>query len=258
MKKVLLLTILVIIVSAFIAKVGRMINSEDLNANYPMHVDTIDNLVVYDITDCRIDLACCHMPDSMDQKVILCAAAAFTGKCLEYFEHSNILGPHVSDGMLYQGYSENKDGIPFDERYSLFVWEGFDNQMKMLKKKIIPLSSESNLAQVVKKGGMAFTQHWVIKDGTIFKPTIQPLDRKEYFRSVCIVGDRVCIIANLEETSYQDYVNKLMTYGVDNALYMDMGSGWNHSFYRDATNKLHILHPKTHSYPTNWLVVYRD
>ena len=49
-------------------------------------------------------------------------------------------------------------------------------------------------------------------------------------------------------------------YGIDadeNALYMDMGAGWNHSFYRDSSNVLHILHPKTHSYPTNWLVVYK-
>ena len=38
-------------------------------------------------------------------------------------------------------------------------------------------------------------------------------------------------------------------------LYLDMGRGWNLSFYRDAEGKLHILHPYAHPYCTNWIVV---
>ncbi len=66
------------------------------------------------------------------------------------------------------------------------------------------------------------------------------------------------VIANKEEMTYREYLDLLLAYGVQNALYMDMGTGWNHSFYRDADNQLHIIHPKTHSYPTNWLVVYHE
>ena len=74
-----------------------------MNSTYPMHVDSTELLTIYDITDCPIDLACGQMPDTTQKNVLLCAAAAFTGKCLNHFEHSNILGPHISGGKLYEG-----------------------------------------------------------------------------------------------------------------------------------------------------------
>ena len=95
-----------------------------MNPTYPMQVDSTELLNIYDITDCPLDLACGQMPDTAQENVLLCAAAAFTGQCLDYFEHSNILGPHISGGVLSEGYIENKDGVPFAERYALFIWKG--------------------------------------------------------------------------------------------------------------------------------------
>ena len=83
------------------------------------------------------------------------------------------------------------------------------------------------------------------------------MDRVEHFRSLCQKGKRFYVMANREEMAYQDYLQALLDAGVEHALYMDMGAGWNHSFYRDAEDKVHILHPKGHSYPTNWIVVMR-
>ena len=262
MKKILYLTLAIILVAAIVSAIGRSFNNSEPmnNPSYPMLVDSTEQLIAYDLTDCRIDLACGQMPDTTNEQVILCAAAAFTGKCLDHFEHTNILGAHISNGVLYEGYTENKDGVPFEQRYALFVWKGYDQQGNMLEKGFYPTSSASNelLTTATAQHGTAFTQHWVIKDGQIFTPYIQPLERQEHFRSLCQKGDRYMVIANREEIPYQDYLNLLLAYGVENALYMDMGSGWNHSFYRDADNQLHILHPKTHAYPTNWIVVYRN
>lgn len=264
MKKTLYRTLAIIAIAAIIAVIGRSFNDKATNdttmntsSTYPMLLDTTANLIAYDITNCRVDLACGQMPDTMQENVILCAAAAFTGQCLDTFQHTNILGQHISNGVLYNGYTENKDGIPFEQRYALFVWNGFDNQGNMLGKGFYSLPNDSLLAQVVEQGGMAFTQHWVIKDTQIFAHTIQPLERVEHFRSICQKGNRFFVIANSEPITYQQYLDSLLVFGVENALYMDMGAGWNHSFYRDATNQLHVLHPKTHSYPTNWLVVYK-
>ena len=260
MKKVLNLTLAIILLAAIVSVIGRSFNtSETMDTNsYPMFVDSTEHLITYDITDCRIDLACGQIPDTTDEQVIFCAAAAFTGKCLDYFEHTNILGQHVSNGVLYDGYTENKDGVPFEQRYALFVWQGWDNEGKMLEKGFYSLPNDELLLQAQQQHGMAFTQHWVIKDGQIFTPCIQPLDRKEPFRSLGPTDHRFMVIANKEELQYQDYLDLLLAYGIDNALYMDMGSGWNHSFYRDANNILHIIHPKTHSYPTNWITVYKN
>ena len=132
MKKILNLTLIIIAAAAVIAAIGRSMNTEEttMDTHYPMLVDTTEHLIAYDITDCRIDLACGQMPDTTQQNVILCAAAAFTGKCMDHFEHNNILGPHISRGVCYDGYTEDKDGIPFAQRYALFVWQGTDNQGK--------------------------------------------------------------------------------------------------------------------------------
>lgn len=260
MKKTLYLTLVIIFVAAIVSWIGRSFNTSETmnNPSYPMLVDSTEQLIAYDITDCRLDLACGQMPDTTNEQVIFCAAAAFTGKCLDYFDHTNILGPHISNGVLYDGYTENKDGIPFEQRYALFVWKGMDNQGNLFGKGFHPLPNGELLSNVQKQHGMAFTQHWVIKDSKIFTPYIQPLDRKEYFRSICQKDNRFFVIANKSEMPYQDYLNLLLEYGVENALYMDMGAGWNHSFYRDADNQLHVLHPKTHTYPTNWIVIYRN
>ena len=263
MKKTLYRTLAAIAVAATIAMIGRSFNSKDtttMNTDhaYPMLVDTTTaNLITYDITNCRVDLVCGHRPDTTQENVILCAAAAFTGKCLDTFEHTNILGQHISNAVLYNGYTEDKDGIPFEQRYALFIWKGIDNQGNILEKGFYSLPNDSLLNQVAEQGGMAFTQHWVIKDRQVFKPLIQPLDRVEHFRSICQKENHFFVIANCEPITYQQYLDALFAFGVENALYMDMGTGWNHSFYRDAANQLHILHPKTHAYPTNWLVVYK-
>ena len=270
MKKTLIRTLACIAGAAIIAALGRTCNNSDdstlrsqqqtpqnMNPTYPMHVDSTELLTIYDITDCPLDLACGQMPDTAQENVLLCAAAAFTGQCLDHFEHSNILGPHISGGILYEGYTENKDSVPFAERYALFVWEGKDMNSKMLPKKICSFPCYEVLQDAVAHGGMAFTQHWVIKNGEIFSPCIQPLGRIEHFRSLCQKGDRFYVMANREEMAYQDYLQALLDAGVEHALYMDMGAGWNHSFYRDEEGKVHIIHPKGHSYPTNWIVVMR-
>lgn len=259
MKKILFLTLTIILLAAIISAIGRTSNRlfMAMNTNYPMVVTTADLLTVYDITDCQLDLACGIMPDTIQENIILCVAAAFTGKCLDSFDHINILGPHISAGVLYDGYQEDKDGIPFQQRYALFAWKGVDSLGNSLEKGFYSLPNDSLLDQVVEQGGMAFTQHWVIKDRQVYTPVIQPLDRVENFRSICQKDNRFFVIANSEPITYQQYLSALLAFGVENALYMDMGTGWNHSFYRDAANQLHILHPKTHSYPTNWLVVYK-
>lgn len=259
MKKTLYSTLAVIFVAALVAALGRTFNSQatTMNTNYPMMVDTTEYLIVYDITNCSIDLACGQMPDTTDNSVIFCAAAAFTGKCLDAFEHTNILGQHISKGVLYDGYTETKDGIPFEERYALFIYKGKDASGNMLEKGFYSIPNDDLLEQASQQGGTAFTQHWVIKDGEVFSPCIQPLERTEHFRSICQKGNRYMVIANKDAMPYREYLDHLLAFGVQNALYMDMGTGWNHSFYRDELDQLHIIHPKTHSYPTNWLVVYK-
>lgn len=200
-----------------------------------------DQLSVYDITDCSMQLACGTMPDTTDQHIALCVAAAFTGKCLDTFAHSNILGTHISEGVRYEGYEQTP------EHYAFFAAWGTE--------KAIFASATPDLLKLVQDaGGMGFTQYWVIRDGKAYVPERQKV-KQEYYRCVAQKGARTYILESKEVVAYSTFLELLMNFGVENALYLDMGSGWNHSFYRDAEGELHILHPYAHPYCTNWIVV---
>ncbi len=207
---------------------------------YKMKVDTTSDLILYDITDCQLDLACGTMPNTNQEDVVLCVAAAFTGKCLDSFAHSNILGPHISSGVLYEGYDE-------EGGYAVFAAWG-DNKV------FFALENNEKLQEVVSAKGMAFTQYWVVKDGKGYNPPRQTI-KQEYYRCIAQKEGKTYVIESKEVVRFDYFVKCLVDIGVENALYLDMGRGWNHSFYRNEKEEVHILHPKTHGYCTNWLVV---
>ena len=74
------------------------------------------------------------------------------------------------------------------------------------------------------------------------------------FFSTCLKDGKVCIADSQEKIPYAQFVKQLEKYGVQEALYMDMGPGWNHSWYRDNHNHVHELFPHTHNFTTNWIV----
>ena len=211
-----------------------------MNLDYNMKVDTTANLIIYDITDCQLDLACGTMPNTEEQDVVLCVAAAFTGKCLDHFAHSNILGPHISKGVLYEGYEE-------EGGYAIFA--SWSNQ-----KSIFELKDRKKLEDIAAANGMAFTQYWVIKNGKGYNPPRQTV-KQEYYRCIAQKAGQTYVIESKEVVKFSFFVECLIEIGIENALYLDMGNGWNHSFYRNVKGEVHILHPKTHGYCTNWLVV---
>ena len=215
-------------------------SSPILDQSYKMKVDTTTDLIMYDITDCQLDLACKTMPNVEQEEVILCVAAAFTGKCLDQFAHNNILGSHISQGVLYEGYEE-------EGGYAIFASWG--NQ-----KCFFELEEQEKLEEVAAAHGMAFTQYWVVKNGEGYNPPRQTV-KQEYYRCIAQKAGRTYVIESKEVVKFDFFVKCLVEIGVENALYMDMGKGWNHSFYRDEAGEAHILHPKTHEYCTNWLVV---
>ena len=215
-------------------------SSPILDQSYKMKVDTTTDLIMYDITDCQLDLACGTMPKIEQEEVVLCVAAAFTGKCLDQFAHSNILGPHISQGVLYEGYEE-------EGGYAIFASWG--NQ-----KCFFELEEQEKLEEVAAAHGMAFTQYWVVKDGEGYNPPRQTV-KQEYYRCIAQKAGRTYVIESKEVVKFDFFVKCLVEIGVENALYMDMGKGWNHSFYRNEKGEVHILHPQTHDFCTNWLVV---
>ena len=218
------------------------------------------SLVIYTPHFRDVDLVCGKMPDyQVDTDILLCCEAAFTGELLEEFSHSNIAGNHMSGGVFYQGYD-------CADNTGEFVSDGRRWTFSLLKRK----SGDEPFAESLMPNGlnatdvnerplkMGFGQTMIIYD---FKTQPRFRDRlpdgRYYFRSLCSLNGELCIVDSKQEIRYAEYVELLEKLGVQFALYLDMGSGWNHSWYRKkAGEDVTVIHPwiEKCKFTTNWIV----
>lgn len=103
---------------------------------------------------------------------------------------------------------------------------------------------------------MGFCQLLIIKDGTARPIGTRMKDSRNIYRALCEKNGKLCIIESKKTMTYSFFVECLKSYKVTHALYLDMGSGWNHAWYRDK-DQIVELHPKTHNYCTNWITFYK-
>ncbi len=212
----------------------------------PVLIDdtTVNGLRVYYPQFSRIDLVCGKMPAKDDTSVIFCAEAAFTHELLDKFSHSNIDGDHVSGGKRYTG-------AVCDDNSGAFAWYN-DTTWEFIHGEYDEL-----LDSVAQAGGMGFGQAIIIYDGE----TIRPLwrDGEHQYRALCEKAGRLCIVDSRNEVEYDDFVAMLEKLALRHALYLDMGAGWNHSWWRDGKGQVIEIHPKAEKsrYCTNWITFYR-
>ena len=209
-----------------------------------VEVVTTDSLNVYYPHYSRIDLVCGQMPSKDEQAVVFCAEAAFTHELLDTFSHSNIDGDHVGGGKRYQGArcSDNSGAFAW--------WPGGGHRF-------VKGDYDSLLDEAAAHGGMAFGQAIIISDGTLEQPLWRG-GTNEY-RALCEKDGRLCIIDSRQAVDYATFVGLLAGYGVTHALYLDMGAGWNHSWWRQDDGRVAEIHPrdKQSAYTTNWITFYQ-
>ena len=109
------------------------------------------------------------------------------------------------------------------------------------------------LKTAANKGGMGFEQNMIIYEGKT-QPSFRKLQSKVHYRALGEYKGNLCIIDTKDVVSYATLINCFEKIGVTHALYIDMGNGWNHSWYRGNDGNVIEIHPKTHSFITNWLV----
>ena len=205
---------------------------------------TVNGLIVYYPQFSRIDLVFGKMPSQQDTDVIFCAEAAFTHEILDDFAHSNIDGDHVGGGKRYTG-AQCKDNS------GAFAWFG-DSTWVFVNGEYSEL-----LDSVAAAGGMGFGQAIIIHDGESIRPLWR--DGVNQYRALCEKDGRLCIVDSRDEVSYERFVALLEEFAPRHALYMDMGAGWNHSWWRDSVGEVHEIHPIADKsrYCTNWITFYR-
>lgn len=209
-------------------------------------IDSTVHLYTFSPKYSSIDLVCGTRPDTLDTNIVFCAPAAFTGKMLDTFYHENIAGNHVSEGKLYMGYV-------CDKNYAGFIYHT-NGQKKILPSALYnaQITSDSTIYA-------AYEQAALIINGSIFTPTLyKNLKKEEIYRALCeLPNGNFIIVMSKEKQSFGDFLQFLIQeIKAKNAIYMDMGNGWNHSWYLGDNNQHHIIFPyaKFTKFQTNWLI----
>lgn len=207
-------------------------------------VENTSAFTAYRLSPSHLDLACGQRPSETDESIVMSVAATWTGKCSDTFSHENIASDHVSGGVFYKGYEEPRNT-------GCFVW--FDKQFEF----VYGAENHSQLLQkAASKKGMGFCQEMMIHEGKRV-PTKRKDDNVNLFRALCKKDSSLYVIDAKEKEPFGTFIGQLLTFGVTEALYLDMGPGWNYSWYRDEKGELHHIHEKKNQYSTNWLVIYK-
>lgn len=206
-------------------------------------IESTSEVIAYYPGFSRIDLVCGTMPQQSQQEVVLCAEAAFTSRLLDEFSHTNIDGDHVSAGVRHEG-AVCKDNS------GAFTWANG-------KWNFVMGDYSPALDEAAASGGMGFGQAVIVNNGKAITPLWR--NGSHEYRALCEKDGRLCIVDSRGSVEYDEFVRRLVNYGVTHALYLDMGSGWNHSWWRDDNGAVHEIHPRIEKcrYCTNWITFYK-
>ena len=223
-------------------------NDESAPEPAPAPVVTIDTthhglIIYYPPTD-SIELRCFDRPDpKLDSRIVFCCAAAFTADWKTEPSHERIQGDHVSRGTYYQR--------PRLKRNAGAFFVGDDGRYAFMYS---PVANPETFRPVFKHASTAFTQEMMIHHGERVKTT-RPDNNANEFRALCLIGHRLCIADASDPMLFGTFIQVLLNAGATEALYLDMGPGWNYSWYREyADSNATWIHSAPLSSATNWLV----
>ena len=215
-------------------------------------IDTLGTIVLYPKFS-RVDLACGVMPSKQDSSVILMVAGSYTGKTKKVFEHSNIAGNHVSGGVWYKGYHCHRYTGSFFFYNNTWKFVYAPNKDKNYNPNNV---REKEMKIVAEYGGSGFSQEMILHNGEV-TPTCRPGNNKNIFRALCALNNRLCIVQSQKIVQFKEFVALLQQLGVTDALYLDMGAGWNYGWYREENGQVYELFNKRTIYSTNWVTFYK-
>lgn len=196
-----------------------------------------------DMSRIEMDLVCGEIPSPENDSIILAFAGAFTGTEFDK-GHANIAGDHVAGGKRYKGYTCRRNT-------GAFVWSEKSGPKFHYK------DYSTALTNAAAEGGMGFTQEMMIHEGKAVKTT-RPLGNKNVFRALCLdAGGNLALYESQGVVTFGNFIDALLSQGVKEALYTDMGQGWNYCFYRvnAADNSAAYLHNLPHPCASNFVIL---
>ena len=189
----------------------------------------------------EIDLVTGNRPAKSDKSVTWCSGAAFQHSVSLGFSEEDVEGDHAVNGTLYES-PYNRDSFAAftfaDGKFSF----NFENASEAIKK-------------AAEKGGSGFMQFALIRDGEPVMSFDRP--RARSYRTLAELNGNLCIIDSVKMMHFTAFMEELQKLGVANAIYMDMGAGWNYSWYREVSGKVRTLFGLSVPWSHNW-VVFRN
>ena len=192
-----------------------------------------------------ITMADSVIPAINDSTIALCVEAAFTGELLPEFKSTNVAGDYVIDGVFHKGYKCKANtgflctvnGHPFISP-SEHVKEWIDKS--------------------VASGATLFQQILIVQNGKdVYRGIPIKPSTKNIYRAACIMSDgNFAVIQSEKSRPLIDFIASLIKLGVSDALYLDMGTGWDYGWYRETSESPAVkLFDVRTPYQTNWLII---
>ena len=191
----------------------------------------------------KMDMVCGEIPSPNDDSIVLAFAGAFTGTEFDK-GHSNVAGDHVAGGTRFKGYRCKRNT-------GAFTWSAKSGPSFFYKDYSVAMDTSA------KEGGMGFAQEMMIHDGANV-PTTRPLGNKNVFRALCLDSDNhLALYESQGIVTFGNFIDALLSQGVKEALYTDMGQGWNYCFYRvnQSEKTPNYLHSTSLPYASNFIVI---
>lgn len=185
-----------------------------------------------------VDLVCETRPSKSDESITWCSGAAFQHDIRLGFSHENIDGDHAVNGVLYESPYGKDSFAAFTFADGRYRFE-FDDPSGAIR-------------EAAEKGGSGFMQFGLIRNGETVMGISRP--RVRCYRTLAELNGHLCIIDSMKMVPFGDFMKELHRLGVTNALYMDMGAGWNYSWYRNADDKVVTLFGLPVPWAHNWVV----
>lgn len=198
-----------------------------------------DNFYIYFPNYSEIELVFDERPTKRDTDIIFCAGALFHQERTLDFSHMNLVGDHTYGGEYFDGH-EHEDMSAFTYADGEITFS-FDN-------------ADEEIRKACDKNGVGFEQFMIIKDG---KPATFTFSRYRCFRTLTMINGKLCIIDNKKQMFLEDFRSEVIKLGVKDAIYMDMGSGWNYSWLRTTSGKIRNMFNIPVPYSQNWIVFKR-
>lgn len=209
---------------------------------------TYRGLVLYYPPIDSIELRCFDRPDpAEDRSAVFCCAAAFTTDFGSEANHDRICGDHVSGGQYYPRPRLKRNTGAFivteDGRFGFLYSPG---------------SKQESFRPMFEHAVTGFTQEMMIRRGERVRTT-RPDKNVNQFRALCqTAGGRLFVADAAEAMPFGQFIQLLQQAGAYDAIYMDMGPGWNYSWFRQyADSAATFIHSWAIGSATNWLVFHR-